>query len=185
MKKLLAASAIAAAGLAATGVSFAAAAPAPMMGVANPWYVGIGVNYPATMTDKIQDSDGDQLKLNTRGVGGNIFVGYRVNNYFGTELGLSMLGTDKYKFTAADGTSTNNALKLQDQWNVHFVGNAYLPVTDWFEPYAFAGVGYISSEARVGNNSLIKETDNGFGLIYGAGLQFNINQFGIRVNYTR
>ncbi|OGT30138.1 MAG: hypothetical protein A3E87_10535 [Gammaproteobacteria bacterium RIFCSPHIGHO2_12_FULL_35_23] len=192
MNKTLLASAVAVAGLAVGGATFAAAAPVPMMsGVMNPWYVGIGVNYSAVQTDKIKDSTGDYLKLNNRGVGGNIFAGYRVNQYFGTELGLDMLGSDKYK--AALGTTTmtyySSALKVQDQWNLNFVGQAFLPVTSWFSPYAFGGVAYINSKASalVNASTGARTTDelDGFGFVYGAGLLFNIYQFGIRASYTR
>ena len=65
MKKTLLASAIAVAGLAVGGTTFAAAAPVPMMsGVMNPWYVGVGVNYSAMQTDKITGTNNDYLKLN-------------------------------------------------------------------------------------------------------------------------
>ena len=192
--------ALAAAGIAVAGSVFASAAPVMMTGITNPWYVGIGANYTATQTDttKWQDTTDAGVttnfssKLNSQGWGGNIFVGYLVNHYFGTELGFSYLGTDKYRVT---NTTTNVVVgnsKYNNQWNVHFVGNAYLPVTDWFQPYIFAGVAYLnynqSFTPSVGTSAGDRVASNnygGFGLIYGAGLQFYIQQFGIRVSYTR
>lgn len=193
MKKTLALAAVVA-GVAVAGTTFASAAPVMMTGITNPWYVGIGANYTANMTDKFKGvsdtsstgvtaGDTVQAKLNNRGWGGNIFVGYVVNKYFGTELGFSYLGTDKFKVTNETTGASLGTAEIKNQWNVHFVGNAYLPVTDWFSPYAFAGVGYINYKAETGNN-LDSHNYSGFGLVYGAGLQFNIDQFGIRGSYT-
>lgn len=182
MNKIVFASALAA-GLVAGGVSFAGAAPM-VSGMSNPYYVGIGVNYGAKMTDKITDNDGDVLKLNSRGVGANVFGGYRVNHYFGVEGGYAYLGQDKYKETTVAGVDTNNYVRIKNQWNLHFVGNAYLPVCDWFEPYAFGGVSYSSYELNYLGSA--KDTNSSFGLIYGAGLQFNvIDQLSVRASYTR
>jgi opacity protein-like surface antigen len=190
MNKTILASAVAVAGLTVAGVSFAAAAPAPMMtGMTNPWSVGVGVNYSAVQSDKATVSNSDYVKLNSRGWGGNIFAGYRINKYFGTELGLDMLGSNKYKYVDASDSTKNDsdAVKLQDQWNLHFVGQAFLPVNNWFSPYVFAGVGYINSELKVATTTTTTTKDNqaAFGFVYGAGLQFNFNQFGVRASYTR
>jgi len=187
MKKTLALAAVVA-GVAVAGTTFASAAPVMMTGITNPWYVGIGANYTANMTDKanyVDSATGDtvQFKLNNRGWGGNIFVGYVVNKYFGTELGFSYLGTDKFKVTNETTGADLGKAEIKNQWNVHFVGNAYLPVTDWFSPYAFAGVGYINYKSELASD-VASHTYGGFGLVYGAGLQFNIDQFGIRGSYT-
>ncbi len=184
MKKLLIASVVAA-GVATAGAASAAMAPAPMMtGVTAPWHVGVGLNYASNLTSKVtHPTTSPSLKLNNRGLGGNVFVGYRVNKYFGTELGVDILGDNKYKSTDTNGTTNSSYVKLTDQWNVNFVGQAFLPVTSWFSPYAFAGVAYINSEMKQPGN--ITTDRDGFGLLYGAGLQFNFNQFGIRASYTR
>jgi|SaaInl4_135m_RNA_FD_contig_111_19836_length_729_multi_21_in_0_out_0_1 opacity protein-like surface antigen len=173
---------IAAGLIAASSLSFAAAAPV-MHATATPWYVGVGLNYSAAWTNKldVSSSANEEFKLNNRGLGGNIFVGYHVNKYFGTEFGFDYVGTDKYK-SSADATTA----KLKNQWNLHFVGNAYLPVNEWFSPFAFAGVGYMNGKFDNGVSGVGSEnsTFSGFGWMYGAGLQFNIQEFGVRVKYT-
>ncbi len=188
MKKLLLTSTIAA-GIAIAGTASAAMAPAPMMtGVTAPWHVGVGLNYSSATTSKFTWTPAnDVLKLNKRNLGGNLFVGYRVNRYFGTELGLAMLGNISYQNSHNSGATVYpNAVKLSDQWNIHFVGQAFLPVTSWFSPYAFAGVAYINSTLKNTTNSNPGTTNqDGFGLVYGAGLEFNFNQFGVRASYTR
>lgn len=195
MKKTLALATLVA-GVAVAGTSFASSAPVMMTGITNPWYVGIGANYNAAFTNKLVVIDTVRnlnytYKLSSRGWGGNLFVGYLVNKYFGTELGVSYLGTNKFKEYNNVTTTVNGIAKLKNQWNVHMVANAYLPVTDWFTPYAFAGVGYMNYQLTNNNgaSSVTTVTVNhyysGFGLVYGAGLQFNIQQFGIRAYYTR
>lgn len=191
--------ALAAAGIAVAGSVFASAAPVMMTGITNPWYVGIGANYAATQTNtkKFEATNASHVinnfssKLNSQGWGGNIFVGYLVNHYFGTELGFSYLGTNKYRVTNTTTNVVVGSTKSNNNWNVRFVGNAYLPVTDWFQPYIFAGVAYLNYHYSVtpltgGFTDTTRASQNygAFGLVYGAGLQFYIQQFGIRVSYT-
>jgi opacity protein-like surface antigen len=180
MKKLVL-TAAAAAVLAASTMTFAAGTPM-VSGVMNPWYVGVGINRNATMTDKIKDSAGDSYKLNSAGVGGNLFVGYRMSRIFGTELGLSFLGEDQYKSKSASLTTTYK-VKMKNQWNLTYVGQAFMPVASWFNPYVFAGVGYMNAKVSLAKSS-VSDQFGGFGVVYGAGLLFNFNQFGVRVSYT-
>lgn len=183
MKKVLL-SGIVAAGVVAASTSFAAAAPCMTPGVANPWYVGVGINYPAIQNDEVTVGSA-KLDQDDKNIGGNIFVGYRANRYFGTELGFNYLGDTDYKVK-----STSSKAEYDNQWNVNFVGQAFLPVAEWFSPYVFGGVAYMNSDFRVKGSGVpgigrFRSDFGGFGLIYGAGLQFNINQFGIRASYTR
>lgn len=192
MKKL----ALVALGTVAASGAFAAAAPMMAVSTIQPWYVGVGVNYSANMTDRVTTNNiieaGDTLNvhLSSRGWGGNVFAGYMMNKYLGAELGLSYVGTNKYTgtYTSAAGAVSSATAKVQNQWNVHFVGNAYLPLTDWFAPYAFAGVGYMNAQLRASDTTVAyseSEKLGTFGFVYGGGVQFNINQFGIRAYYTR
>lgn len=188
MKKL----ALATLAVAATGATFAAAAPMMTMSNVNPWYVGVGVNYSANITDKVtgtvtnnNDTVNYTAKLNSRNVGGNVFAGYQYNKFLGAEFGGSFQGNNKYKVT--DNTNGGYTYAtVKNQWNLHLVGNAYLPVADWFAPYAFGGVSYINAKVNALNTPVAENATIGsFGFIYGAGVQFNINQFGVRAYYTR
>lgn len=161
-------------GVAIAGASFAASAPVMNQqhsSAAAPWYVGVGLNYNANLTD-----DSGAADLEDSDIGGNLFVGYNVNKYFGTEVGFSYVGDQTY-----GKSRNNNKVEVEDQWNLHWVGNATLPVNDWFAPYAFGGVGYMTGQTAKNSDLDL----GGFGLVYGAGLKFNFNQFGVRVNYTQ
>jgi len=176
--------ALIAAGLvAASSAAFAAAAPV-MNANATPWYVGVGLDYSPVWTE-----DFNNQKIDSRGFGGTAFVGYHVNKYFGTELGFDVLAQNKYK-----NTNNNGRTKVKSRWNIHFNGNAYLPVNEWFSPFAFAGVAWYNQKVshtgatgpvsyNVSNGQPSKYS--GLALDYGAGLQFNIQQFGIRAKYTQ
>jgi|GEM_PF-1173745 opacity protein-like surface antigen len=204
MKKLVL-TAAAAAALAASAMTFASGTPM-VQNVMNPWYVGVGINTGANYTNSLKDANitstaipraSDQVKINNKSIGGNIFVGYRMSRIFGAELGFSGLGTTKYKATI-DTTSTTTVTnasvkpKLSNQWNLYFVGQAFMPISQMFQPYVFAGVGYMNAKFSVPavtinsvNYTAASQNNGTFGLVYGAGLAFNFNQFGVRVSYTR
>src|SRR5690606_4684406 len=123
-------------------------------------------------------------KLNSRGWGGNAFVGYHVNKYFGTELGFDVLGQNKWKVTnTSDEGTVNSTLKETNRWNIHFVGNAYLPVASWFSPFAFFGAAYLNTNWKDGSATV--EKYSGLGITYGAGLEFSYQQFGVRLRYAK
>lgn len=172
MKKTLIAAALA---VTAAG-AFAASAPVMNAQPSTPWYVGVGLDYSPVATDQILHGD---FKLNNRGFGGTGFVGYHVNKYFGTEFGFDVIAANKYK------GSVKATLQVKNRWNIHFVGNAYLPVCSWFSPFAFAGVAWINNQVELNSGALHVSKYSGLGLTYGAGLQFNIQEFGVRVKYTR
>jgi len=179
MNKLLLTSA-AAVVLAASSVSFAGGTPTVSHAVANPWYVGIGINHNASTYDELRNSSNYKYELTSSGFGGNIFAGYRMSRFFGTELGLAMFGENQYRAT---GTGTSSKLKYKSQWNVSYVGQVYVPITSWFHPYIFAGGAYMHSNISL-TNSPTKDSYSGFGLVYGAGLLFTYNNFGVRASYT-
>lgn len=188
MKKILS-FAIAATGVAVAGASFAASAPVMQQqqsATSAPWYVGAGLNYNANFNDNSDAGtstarNGNDFDLEDSDVGGQVFVGYDLNQYLGTEGGFTYLGEQTY-----GKTRHNNKQELEDQWNLHWVANAYLPVNDWFTPYAFGGVSYLNGELKHVSSNNDPEADySGFGLIYGAGLKFSYDQFGVRVNYTK
>lgn len=180
MKQLLSLVA-ATAGVAVAGASFAASAPVMSQqqhsAQSTPWYVGVGLNYNAVFTDESNSN----RKLDDSDIGGNIFVGYDVNKYFGIEGGFNYLGNEEYK----SSTGAANKSELDDQWNLHMVGNAYLPVNKMFQPFVFGGATYMNGEWDKVNGNSSDRQYAGFGLIYGAGAQFNYNQFGVRVKYTQ
>lgn len=154
------------------------------------WYVGGGVNYSAETRNEMTGTNNYKLTLASNNIGGSIFAGFRANQYFALELGGVWLGESKYNLrtSTSGGQTVNDAVSLDGQYNVHIVGNFYFPLTSWFEPYAFGGVTYSNSRidvATVGTDTGFTETDSAFGLLYGAGLQFNIEHFIIRASYTR
>lgn len=176
MKKLLIA-----ASMAATA-SMSMAAAAPMMSsnqVMNPWYVGIGANYNAQSGYKTTNAAGATTDKNkSNNLGGQIFAGYQINQYFGAEVGGVMLGNQKE-------TVTGGTVTYKNMYNVHVVGTATLNVTNWFDVFGDAGMAYMNAKkTSTAGTGLGSNQANSFGLVYGAGFGFNFNQFGIRAAYN-
>ena len=199
MNKLLLPSA--ALGLAISGLSFAAAAPmaAPMYH----WYVGVGLNHYAGTTEDVVHtySNGNEgyAKLSKSKLGYNLFVGNRVTQHFGTELGLNFLGDRLYKESNLEyaGASLGSPTVIQyskakNAWNVYYDGIFTLPVYQGFSVYGKAGVNYFNTKIHQyytvdGTVYPTKQTNykfRSFGWNYGGGIQFAYNQFGIRGDYT-
>ncbi|PIQ43472.1 MAG: hypothetical protein COV52_04075 [Gammaproteobacteria bacterium CG11_big_fil_rev_8_21_14_0_20_46_22] len=167
---------IAAALAAAASVAVAGAAPV-MNSAAHNMYVGVGLDYSPQGTLKNNDTG---AKLDKRGFGGNVFVGYHVNKYMGVEAGLDAVGQNKYK------DSTGAVANVKSRWNLHGVMNAYLPVNAWFSPFAFGGVAWAHQKITGTTNTYAPLGEySGMALVYGGGVQFNIQDFGVRVKYTR
>lgn len=170
---------IAAALAAAASVAVAGAAPV-MNSAAHNMYVGVGLDYSPQGTLKTTSSDNTgSNRLDKRGFGGNVFLGYHVNKYMGVEAGLDVVGQNKYKNNA--GTA-----KVKSRWNLHGVMNAYLPVNAWFSPFAFGGLAWAHQEVTGTANTYAPIGKYaGLAVVYGGGVQFNIQDFGVRVKYTR
>jgi len=192
MKKALVTSAIAAAGIAVSSLSFAAAMPVHTAMGQHGWYVGVGLN--STPISAAHVTTGDNVNLNngkyklddSHKVGVNFFVGYRLTRYFGTELGGQYIANMDYK-----GTSTNNnggKIKERSTWHGYYDGYLYMPICQWFEVFAKGGVSYLHrSEQITGNAATVGSYTNmynAFTLNYGAGVQFDIHQWAIRAAYT-
>jgi len=190
MRKALTTSIIAAAGLAVSSLSFAAAMPAQY--APHGWYAGVGIN--AAPQSAAHVHAGDTINLNngrykldsTHKIGVNAFVGYRLTRYFGTELGVQYIANQDFKGTST--TNNNGKIKERNTWHGYYDGYLYMPICHWFEVFAKGGVSYLHrSENVTGNASPVGDYNNmynSFALNYGAGVQFDINQWAIRGSYT-
>ncbi|MBN1684875.1 MAG: porin family protein [Gammaproteobacteria bacterium] len=216
---------VAALGLAASGLSFAAAAPmaAPMYH----WYVGVGLNHYAAWKESVDSSftlvnpdTGEQLavikssqaKLDKSKLGYNIFVGNRVTQHFGTELGVNLLGRRNYKMNSVEwpGNQENGdakfegTTKIKSSWNVYYDGIFTFPIHPNFSVYGKAGVNYYYTKATTDGMIYFWDEDeqdstgkylpihgvhanqklSSFGWNYGGGIQLNFKQVSIRGDYT-
>lgn len=182
MKKLL----IGTSFVLASGGLMAAAMPVhqPMPMGPHGWYAGLGVNMSTVVSETTysNNSGAEKYKLEKANKGKDIFVGYRLNKYFGNELNYSYFGHRVYKNIATgEKTSTHN------NWAVSYDALAFLPLHENFEFFVKGGVdAYNAVGANVRDNSghdrraKIKE----FGGNFGTGLQFNWRMLGVRAQYT-
>jgi opacity protein-like surface antigen len=173
--------------LVASGSTFAAAAAAPMAPAYNPWYVGVGINYSSGMTYKVEDqtTNGLKSKLDDQNVGWNLFAGYNITKTTAIEVGYNYFGKTTYKVYDAD-SSVKPYVK---GWALYGDGIWSLPLNQYFKVFAKAGVDYINLESKdAESTTALTLTDRNklstFGLNYGAGVQFDYQQFGARLSYT-
>jgi hypothetical protein len=168
MKKI---SIVAAAGLLASGITFAASAPMAAPAAPHSWYVGVGASYNSDLTLKNTNTN----KIDANNVGWNVFGGYRFAKYFGAELGYNYFGTTTMLTTA----TTKNDI---DAWDIYLNGTAYLPICRYLEAYAQGGIAYLQMNDDQ-NHTTSQNSLKAFLPDYAFGLQFSYAQFGARVYY--
>jgi len=189
MKKTLVTSVILAAGLTVAGFASAGVYSAPQHHrtfQAHPWYVGVGVNYYAGNTEDLNYSSDSALELTTptkiknNDIGWNIFAGRDICRHFAAEGGFTYLGNNEWEET----DHTDDSVKTDSNWFIYFDGLAHVNLNKYFELFAKGGVDYFDGEIKADYHDA-HDTLHTFGLNYGAGLQFNYQQFGARLSYTQ
>jgi len=175
MKKVLLTCAATGAFLVASSASMAAAmTAAPAF---NPWYVGIGVGATSGIVEKVETND----KLETNRLGVDVFAGYNLTKHFGTELGYNYIGRRSYE------VNTDNTSHDINGWDVYYDALAYMPLGQYFKVFAKGGVDYLAISDAATNYAAMRGSESKlktFGMNFGAGLQFNYQQFGARLVYT-
>ena len=180
MNKTLVTSVIAAAGIAVSGLSFAASANQRMVPTANPLYVGVGLNYNAITSGKIK-KDSTIYKFDNSKVGYNLFVGNRLTKHFGTEAQFSYIGKQAYK----SDSNAADKIVLKNLWNIQYDGYLYMPIGSYFDVFANGGLGYLhAANEDTSSNVTTKEKLNTFALNVGAGVQYSYQNFGVRFGYN-
>jgi len=192
MKKVLLTCAAAGLLIAGSTASAAAVCPAPMF---HPWYVGIGLKWNATLTEKYDAVVGQQpgnnfnQKLKNK-LGWDIFGGYLVTPKFGTELGFVDYGKMTRTVTSNAAPALNTGKTESNGWLIYFDGMYYVPVCKYFKVFAKGGVDYINHKDTVytwANNAWVQTASRKLHPVsanIGAGAQFDYNQFAARVSYT-
>jgi len=200
MKKTIIMSIVAAAGLAVSGLA-TAAAPSGTAAAGN-WYIGIGANYNAIQKDKYRFltynpdwSPFDILEIDDHDIGVNLFVGNRLTDHFANELGVDLIGDTKWvNYEPGFKNEFRNNLKIHNIYHVYYDGYFFIPLMHpSFEAFAKGGVSYLEAKNNIKFHNYspasvdteFSSTVRTFALNYGAGVQFNAQQFGIRGEYTR
>jgi OOP family OmpA-OmpF porin len=114
-------------------------------------YAGIGLGSSTLRTPdsylfNIDNAYSGTNKHQRGGLGGRVFAGYNVNNYFGLEAGYASYASSQYK-ASADGANASLKYSLDA---VSLVGKAYLPIDDsGFNVYALGGLADVRNQVHL------------------------------------
>lgn len=170
---------------------FANAANAAIPG----YYVGAGVG--ATKLETPSQFTFDTLKgTNIKGsrqqggIGGRIFAGYNVNNYFGLEAGYARYARSKFNSRGLTAVGTGSTTIDNSLHAFDLVGKAYLPLggISGFNAYALGGVARTTSTVDYSQKLAAKTvlnqsaTASKFRPIYGLGVSYDVPRSPVTTN---
>lgn len=105
----------------------------------------------------------------------NLMLGYKINKNFAAEIGYSSFLSDAGVANTVATTETADGFEA--------AGIGMLPFNDKLA--VFGRLGYANLSAKYSLNGAVGRTEYLSGLVYGAGVQFDINkQIGVRVGYN-
>jgi len=148
-------------------------------------YLGVGAGFSSLKNNDSDvgnfiESGSDDFNIDDDDNVYKAFVGYEYNRYFATEAFYADLGKTRLK--GNDGSNTDLDSKA---YGLSLVGK--LPVTDWFELFAKAGMAKWEANVNghLGNASAQLDDNDGIDPVYGAGAQLNFHPMLIRAEYER
>ena len=172
---------------AASAIALSATAFAATPNTFNPWYAGVGVNYPATQRDGFSDSDNRNYKLHSKTMGYNVFVGKYYNKFLGVEIGINKFGSSTFR-DDNDGDISKIKFENAMAYYLDLIGN--LPIAYGFSAYLKAGGDYFSNgKIKISDPSASPPEQESFTVSkftanYGIGLQYMYKNLGARLEYT-
>jgi len=160
------------------------AAPVAQAANADGLYLGVGTGFSKLKSDDsdIRDfieSGSENFRVDDDDNVYKAFVGYEYNRFFATEAFYADLGEVNL---IRGGNVTDLKSKA---YGLNLVGK--LPITDWFELFAKAGMAKWETDVRgnLGNTSSDLDDNDGIDPVYGAGAQLDIHSFLLRAEYER
>lgn len=192
MKKLL----IGTACVLASGSLLAGALPAhePMPVGPHGWYAGLGINH-GELTSETQNAYNATVagnnKLEESHPGVNVFVGYRLSQYWANELEFSDVGNRQWKVNAGAGNN-HRKQSTHDTWLVQYDALGFIPLYEVLNGLEFFGKAGVDKYYTRGFNADATATAtydknaklSTFAWNWGAGLQYNWRMLGARISYT-
>ncbi|MHB0774158.1 porin family protein [Halomonas sp. WWR20] len=167
--------------------SLLALSPAVLAAPYNPdgLYFGVGTGFSSLKNDSDEvgdfiESGSEDFDLDDDDNSWKVFVGYEFNDYFATEAFYSDLG----KVTLEGNDFASKDLD-SSAYGLNLVGK--LPLTQWFELYAKAGLAKWDTDVdgNLGDVNADLEDNDGVDPVYGAGVQLNFEPLLVRAEYER
>lgn len=159
------------------------------------YYVGAGLG-PSKLETSKQDlfSDIDAKSVsnsrNLGGLGGRVFAGYNLNQYFGLEAGYARYARSKYNSSATGSNGESASASLDySLYAFDLVGKGYLPLGETgFNAYALGGLARVSNtvdaNVTVNKDTILKTspTTGKFRPKYGIGISYDVPHSPITTN---
>ncbi|MFA6409424.1 MAG: porin family protein [Gammaproteobacteria bacterium] len=134
-------------------------------------YLGLGIGYDITHW-KVGNYHYDNFIVNMSkdsGIASRIFAGYDFNKYFAAEVGFTYFSNRAEENHAPSPVITSVVLTQA----LDFLGKIKAPLTDNFDFYAKAGLGYLMSYPKSTNTDTVINREN-INIAYGIGLDYSI-----------
>lgn len=148
-------------------------------------YVGAQAGYGYS---DLKDLSGDQtpsslegytVKTHKGGFDGRAYLGYRVNQYFGLEMGAEYLPHSNYELQLAGSAGSQPKITL-DQYAFDLLAKAYIPFNDQFFAFGGAGAAYVLNKYELTGGDIVEGSQSNDYKGYvrpkvTAGLGYNVN----------
>lgn len=158
------------------------------------YYVGAGVGVSKLDTPNqflFDNVTGPGVKKSRQigGVGGRLFAGYNVNQYFGLEAGYARYARSKYNTSVV--TTSGNAKANVDYslYAFDLVGKGYLPIGDsGFNAYVLGGVARATNTTdysmKFAGKTVVDKspTTSKFRPVYGVGMSYDVPKSPVTTN---
>src|SRR3990167_3185316 len=154
------------------------------------FYVGAEAGYGYSDLEKLNGSKTvnvtgnavtGSIATNRGGFDGRVYVGYRISQYFGVELGGEYLPHSNYKLTVTENNVTTNPTLTFEQYSFDMLVKGFIPFNDQFFGFVGAGPAYVLNKTEVsstvaGTTASVSSDYQGYVRPKAtAGLGYNIN----------
>ncbi len=146
-------------------------------------YVGVGVNRAAADSASYYTVDGDEVSTGKQNMGGGLFVGRKFSDMFAVELGYNVYG--KNTFTNSENEASQEDYQMT---STTLMGVVNSPSFNNISAHGKIGAAYYNQATKqtdADGNELSLANYSAADLAFGFGLQYNINQFGVSLDWTR
>ncbi len=168
-------------------------------------YLGASIDYTANFQSDFIDHkvppgfDPITFRDGHDDIGWNVFLGYQFNDHYGLELFYNYFGdqdfnSDRFRPAFAQDQSGQFLRRqligrvkgsVDDAYIIGLVGTGAIHLTDWLDLFGKLGAGYYDADFdakfipfnRPENVIRYSKDFDGFALIYGVGLQWNLGEY--------
>jgi opacity protein-like surface antigen len=137
-----------------------------------PLYIGAGLGYArdgsgCDIVDSTTNTHVATSSCDTSSIEGKIYIGFRINELIGIELGYTGLRDTSVTLANGSGSGTFEARAIPIEAVFHFPG--------WQDIVWLAKIGFVRWSGKVNSNFAGNESDSGFSYVIGGGAEYNFS----------